>query len=86
MLTSGLDLDLLGHDHAALRSRARLGLEFAGLETLPREVALSDLRSETLENERAPAELPDLMEAAHLLEGDLARPACCRSSRRACAT
>ncbi len=67
----GLDLDLLGHDHAARFARARLGLGLRKLGGALAELARSDYESETLESERqAPAELPDLMEAAHLLEGD----------------
>ena len=70
VLTSRLDLDLLGHDHAARFVRARLGLGLRKLGGALAALARSDYEPGTLESERAPLDLPDLMEAAPLLEGD----------------
>jgi uncharacterized membrane protein YccC len=71
VLTSRLDLDLLGHDHAARFVRARLAL---GLKRLG--LALAQLARSQFEGaaavlpERWAVELPDMMAAAPLLEND----------------
>lgn len=70
VLTSRLDLDLLGGDHAARFVRARLAL---GLRHLARALSrLAELgargESEAAEHALPPLELPDLLEAASLLE------------------
>jgi len=71
VLTSRLDLDLLGHDHAARFVRARLAL---GLKRLG--LALAQLARWQFEGaialvpELSAIELPDMMAAAPLLEND----------------
>jgi len=74
LLTSRLDLELLGHDHAARFVRARLAL---GLRLLSARLAMlaqaerlgaRRIRAERDAPERQP--LPDLMEAATLVEPD----------------
>ncbi|HYQ14937.1 MAG TPA: FUSC family protein, partial [Polyangiaceae bacterium] len=67
VLTARLDLDLLGHDHAARFVRARLAL---GLRTLSEAVSRLTLvpRGRRGAVAQEPLELPDLLEAASLLE------------------
>jgi uncharacterized membrane protein YccC len=69
VLTSRLDLDLLGHDHAARFVRARLALGLRRLCGALRHLALTEQQGteETLRGYPVP-ELPDLMEAESLLE------------------
>jgi hypothetical protein len=70
VLTSRLDLDLLGHDHAARYVRARLALGIRKLSGALAEFARSDHDPGALSTARDPLELPDLAEAADLLEND----------------
>jgi uncharacterized membrane protein YccC len=69
LLTSRLDLDLLGHDHAARFVRARLALGLRKLGGALRHLALTEQQGteETLTGYPVP-ELPDLMEGASLLD------------------
>jgi uncharacterized membrane protein YccC len=70
VLTSRLDLDLLGHDHAARFVRARLALGLRKLSDCLQQLALAEQQGVevTLKNLQALPELPDLLEAASLLE------------------
>jgi uncharacterized membrane protein YccC len=70
VLTSRLDLDLLGHDHAARFVRARLALGLRKLGAVLFELARAAQDSAALEVGSLPTDLPDLMEASHLLEND----------------
>ena len=73
VLTSRLDLDLLGHDHAARYVRARLALGLRRLSEALHHLALTERQGTeaTLQSYPVP-ELPNLMEAAELLEpGDM---------------
>lgn len=75
VLTSRLDLDLLGHDHAARFVRARLALGLRKLSDCLQQLARAEQQGvqaspQTLQ---AVPELPDLLEAASLLEQHDAR-------------
>lgn len=70
VLTSRLDLDLLGHDHAARFLRARLALGLRRLGDCLQQLALAEQQGveKTLQKLQDVPELPDLLEAASLLE------------------
>lgn len=70
VLTARLDLDLLGHDHAARFVRARLAVGLRQLaDSLARLAALRARRhADTHPSLDPPPALPDLLEAASLLE------------------
>jgi uncharacterized membrane protein YccC len=71
VLTSRLDLDLLGHDHAARFVRARLALGLKRLGLALAQLARSQFEgAAALEPELSAVELPDMMAAAPLLEND----------------
>jgi hypothetical protein len=71
VLTSRLDLDLLGHDHAARFVRARLALGLKRLGLALAQLARSQFEgAAALKPERSAVELPDMMSAAPLLEND----------------
>jgi uncharacterized membrane protein YccC len=71
VLTSRLDLDLLGHDHAARFIRARLALGLRKLSETLQQLALAEQQGVTVtrQNLRALPALPDMLEAATLLVG-----------------
>jgi uncharacterized membrane protein YccC len=75
VLTSRLDLDLLGHDHAARFVRARLALGLRQLSDSLRQLALAEQQAglAPVHGQHAVPELPDLMEAATLLDSGDAR-------------
>jgi uncharacterized membrane protein YccC len=71
VLTSRLDLDLLGHDHAARFVRARLALGLKRLGLALAQLARSQFEgAAALTPELSAVELPDMMAAAPLLEND----------------
>jgi uncharacterized membrane protein YccC len=71
VLTSRLDLDLLGRDHAARFVRARLALGLRRLGQALHHLALTEQQGTELTLKGYPApELPDLMEASSLVEAD----------------
>lgn len=72
VLTSRLDLDLLGHDHAARFVRARLALGLRKLSESLQHLALAQREGTDPGplDETPGAELPDLMEATSLIEKD----------------
>ena len=72
LLTSRLDLELLGHDHAARFVRARLALALRTLSTSLEELAVLQRDGDRAASQGfSPVpELPDLFEARALLEND----------------
>lgn len=72
VLTSRLDLDLLGHDHAARFIRARLGVGLRKLSDCLQQLALAEQQAGVapLHGQFALPDLPELMDAAELLEAD----------------
>ncbi|MDF3071688.1 MAG: hypothetical protein K0R38_7289 [Polyangiaceae bacterium] len=72
VLTSRLDLDLLGDDSAARFTRARLAVALRKLGAALTElgVAQREGREDAVAAHDWPEELPDFQEAARLLEGD----------------
>jgi uncharacterized membrane protein YccC len=70
VLTSRLDLDLLGHDHFARFVRARLALGLRQLSDSARQLALAEQQAGGAPVHGPPAvpALPDLMEAVALLD------------------